>query len=186
MANSAGAHSFKASGRESVGVMMRRPLGLLAVTAALTLICGFSARPLQAEENLIWTARTSGGMVSLAFGSLDPDKNPLFLLTCLNEMNVSVLEIFGVIEGKRPGQDLTIEIAAGDKKVALPGKVELDDQSHAMFVEASEVEPRPVLDVLGASGDVTVTLGFTKKTLGDRGRAAALTQFSKDCEMVPH
>jgi hypothetical protein len=162
---------------------MIRFVSFLSAAAILGLL---AAAPSRADESLLWTARTSGGMVSLSYGSLNPDQNPVFLLTCLNEMNVSVLEIFSVIEGKRPGQDLTIEFAAGDKKTALDGRVELDDKSATMFAEASEVEPEPLLDVLGAPGEVTVTLGFTKKTLGDQGRAAAVTQFSKDCAMIAH
>lgn len=142
------------------------------------------AEPLRAEESLIWTARTSGGMASLIYGSLDPKKTPVFLLTCLNEMDIAVLEIFGVVEGKEPGQKVTIAFAVGDKKASLEGKIERDDKSATMFAEASEVEPDPMLEVLAAPGEATVTLDQAKKTLSEQGRAAAVAQFSKDCAMV--
>lgn len=162
---------------------LRSPASIL--TAAVFLVAAFHPGPARTEgESLLWTARTNGGMVSLSYGSLDPKQNPLFMLTCLNELNVTVLEVFSIVEGKAPGQTLTIGLAAGDKKASLEGRVELDDKSHAMFAEANEVEPDPVLEVLKAKGDLTVSLGVTQKTLGDAGREQAVAQFSKDCEMI--
>jgi hypothetical protein len=135
------------------------------------------------EESLVWTEKSSEGLVSLTYGPLDPAKTPLFLLTCFNGMEVAVLEIFGVIEGTRPGQALTIELSAGSAELPLKGEVSLDDATGTMFAEANELKVKPVLDVLRASGPLTVNLGLTNKSLPDQGRADAVEKFSQACEL---
>jgi hypothetical protein len=98
-------------------------------------------------------------------------------------MEVAVLEIFGVIEGTRPGQALTIELSAGSAELPLKGEVSLDDATGMMFAEANELKVKPVLDVLRASGPLTVNLGLTNKSLPDQGRADAVEKFSQACEL---
>jgi len=67
--------------------------------ASLALAAAVPATFAQGEEALIWTEKSDGNSVSLAYGSLDSAKNPVFLLSCFNEMDVVVLNIFSVIEG---------------------------------------------------------------------------------------
>ena len=93
-----------------------------------------------AEETLVWTTNTNGDLISLTYGSLDTSKPPVLLLSCFNEMDVAVLEIFGTIEGTRPGQKISIDFAAGSTQSSIDGAVELDDKTGLMFAEASEVK----------------------------------------------
>ena len=136
-----------------------------------------------AQESQVWTEKVDEGRASLAYGPLDPSKTPLFLLTCFNNMDVAVLEIFAVIEGRRPGQLLTIELSAGSAKLPLKGEVSVDDATRSMFAEANEVKVKPVLEVLRAPGPLTVNLGLTNKTLSDQGRADAVEKFDQACEL---
>ena len=136
-----------------------------------------------AEESLVWTEKSDEGRASLAYGPLDPAKTPLFLLTCFNNMDVAVLEIFAVIEGTRPGQPLTIELSAGSAKLPLKGEISVDDATSSMFAEANEVKVKPVLEVLRAPGPLTINLGLTNKTLSDQGRADAVEKFDQACEL---
>ena len=136
-----------------------------------------------AEESLVWTEKSDEGRASLAYGPLDPAKTPLFLLTCFNNMDVAVLEIFAVIEGTRPGQPLTIELSAGSAKLPLKGEVSVDDATSSMFAEANEVKVKPVLEVLRAPGPLTINLGLTNKTLSDQGRADAVEKFDQACKL---
>jgi hypothetical protein len=163
-------------------MMMRIPVRLLIAATFLVgaLPQGSLART---EESLVWTEKSSEGLVSLTYGPLDPAKTPLFLLTCFNSMEVAVLEIFGVIEGTRPGQPLIIGLSAGSTELPLKGEVSLDDATGTMFAEANELKVKPVLDVLRASGPLTVNLGLTNKTLSDQGRADAVEKFSQSCEL---
>jgi hypothetical protein len=135
------------------------------------------------EESLVWAETASEGLVSLSYGSLDQAKTPLFLLSCFNGMDIAVLEIFGVVEGTRPGQAVTIALSAGSAELPLKGEVSLDDATGSMFAEANELKVKPVLDVLRASGPVTVKLGLTEKTLSDQGRADAVDKFSQSCKL---
>ena len=60
-----------------------------------------------------------------------------------------MLEIFGTIEGTRPGQK--IEHRSLRRQAPNPrstGAVELDDKTGTMFAEASDVEIAPLLAVL--------------------------------------
>jgi len=136
-----------------------------------------------APESQVWTEKSDEGRASLAYGPLDPSKTPLFLLTCFNNMDVAVLEIFVVIEGTRPGQPMTIELSAGSAKLPLKGEISVDDATSSMFAEANEVKVKPVLEVLRAPGPLTINLGLTNKTLSDQGRADAVEKFDQACEL---
>ncbi len=151
--------------------------------AAVLLFLALPQRAARAEESLVWSERSDEGRVSLAYGPLDPAKTPLFLLTCFNNMGVAVIEVFGAIEGTRPGQPLTIELSAGSAKLSLQGGVSVDDAMSSMFAEANEVKVKPVLEALRASGPLTVNLGLTSKTLSDQGRADAVEKFDQACEL---
>lgn len=160
--------------RISVGLIIAATLFFVALSQ-----CGGA----RAEESLVWTEKSDEGRASLAYGPLDPAKTPLFLLTCFNNMSVAVLEIFGIIEGARPGQPLTIALSAGTAKLSLQGEVSVDDATSSMFAEANEVKVKPVLEVLRASGPLAVNLGLTNKTLSDQGRADAVEKFDQACEL---
>ena len=136
-----------------------------------------------APESQVWTEKSDEGRASLAYGPFDPAKTPLFLLTCFNNMDVAVLEIFVVIDGTRPGQPMTIELSAGSAKLPLKGEISVDDATSSMFAEANEVKVRPVLEVLRAPGPLTINLGLTNKTLSDQGRADAVEKFDQACEL---
>jgi len=135
------------------------------------------------EETLVWTSNTNGDLISLTYGSLDTTEPPVLLLSCFNEMKIGVLEIFGTIEGTRPGQKLSIDLAAGDAKASIEGSVELDDKTAMMFAEASDIEIAPLLGVLKAPGPLTVKTGLTTRTLPEVGRADAAAKFSTDCQV---
>jgi hypothetical protein len=162
--------------------MTRLPVRLL-IAATLTLVALPQGGVARTEEGLVWTEKADEGRVSLAYGPLDQAKIPLFLLTCFNNMNVAVLEIFGTLEGTRPGEAVTIALSAGSAKLPLKGEASVDDATSSMFAEANELQVKPVLDVLRAPGPVTVNLGLTNKTLSDQGRAEAVEKFDQACEL---
>jgi len=162
--------------------MTRVPVCLLIAASLLFVALPQGGSP-RAEESLVWTEKSDEGQVSLAYGPLDQAKTPLFFLTCFNNMNVAVLEIFWAIEGTRPGQPLTIMLSAANAKVPLKGEVSVDDATSSMFAEASDLKVKPVLEVLRASGPLTVNLGLTDKTLSDQGRADAVEKFAEACKL---
>lgn len=162
-------------------MMTRASAGLLV--AALLLVPVLPSGGLaQTTENFVWTAKASQGFISLLYGSLAADKQPVLLLTCFNEMDVAVLNVFGVIEGTRPGEKLTIELSAGTSH-PLEGQVELDPKTGVMFAEASDIAVGPVIDVLKTPGPLTIKMAATSLTLSDAGRSAAAEKFRKDCTL---
>jgi hypothetical protein len=163
--------------------MMMRTSGrflILAVTLFATLGLGIAV---PAEETLVWTEKSNGGFATLAYGSYDPAKGPLFLLSCFNSMGIAVLDLRTDIGGAKLGQPITIELAAGEAKAAVEGEVANDESSGTTFGEASDIEVKPVLAVLRAPGPLTVKVGEASTTLSDRSRAQAVGQFNKDCEL---
>jgi len=137
----------------------------------------------RSEETLVWTANANGALIALSYGSLDASKPPVFLLSCFNEMKVAVLEIFGAIEGTRPGQDLSIELSAGSSQSSIKGEASLDDKTGMMFAEASGVEVAPLLALLKSPGPLNIKTAVTTRTLPEVGRADAVDKFSKDCQL---
>jgi hypothetical protein len=162
--------------------MIRTSVRLALVTAFL-LAMPAPASLARTEEGNVWTGVSNGSHISLAYGPFDRSKIPIFLLSCFNGMSVAVLDVFGAIEGTRPGQALTIELSAGTSQ-SLEGEASVDETSGAMFAEASDIELKPVLDVLKSPGPLTVKTGATSRTLSDKGRAEAVDKFSDACELA--
>ena len=163
--------------------MMSRPSARLLLAACILAGAFLPFSFARSEETLVWTANTNGDLISLSYGSLDTSKPPVLLLSCFNEMSIGVLEIFGTIDGTRPGQKLSIDLSAGGAKSSIEGAVELDDKTGTMFAEASDVEIPPLLGVLKSSGPLTVKIASTTFTLPEVGRADAAEKFSKDCQI---
>ena len=161
--------------------MMSRIASCLSLAACLLAVAAPGTR-LHAQETLVWTDKASEGFVSLSYGPLDPSKQPKFLLSCFNEMGIAVLDIFGVIQGTRPGEKLTIEFSGGSS-LSLEGAVELDAKSGSMFVEASDIEVKPLLEVLRSPGPVTVKMAATTLSFSDTGRGEAADRFGKNCKL---
>jgi hypothetical protein len=163
-------------------MMIRASAGIVLAAFLLVPVLLPSGGLARTEERFVWTEKASKGFISLIYGPLDASKQPLLLLSCFNEMDVAVLNVFGVIEGTRPGEKLTIEISAGSSH-PIEAQAELDDKTGVMFAEASGIEVGPVLNVLMAPGPLTIKMAATSLTLSDAGRSDAAEKFGKDCEL---
>jgi hypothetical protein len=157
---------------------MRRAVTLFVVLLAGTLQATFAR-----SETLLWMAKASGDLITLAYGSPNPMMNPLFMLSCFNDMNIAVLDVHKDIAGAERGKALTIELAARDAKASIEGEATRDDAAGITFGEASDITLAPILAVLREAGPVTLNMGETSTTLEDHGRADALAQFVKDCQV---
>jgi len=135
------------------------------------------------QESLLWTNRINGSFVSLAYGPLDPTKSPLFMLSCFNGMNIAVLDVRTEIADAKPGTPLTIELTAGGLTSPIEAEATRDEADGVIFGEASDIEVKPILDVLRLPGLLTVKVGETSAILSDQGRAKAVGQFSEACQL---
>jgi hypothetical protein len=162
---------------------MMKPAKVLLFLELTIVLTGLSAADLaHTEEGMVWTEHSSDNLTALTYGSLDPQQNPLFMLSCFNAMNVAVLDVHQDTGGK-PGEPLDIELSAADARAPLKGETALNETSGKTFAEASDIKVKPVLAVLKAEGPLTVKLGETSATLSDAGRGVSVAQFSKDCEL---
>ena len=157
---------------------MNRITARLVLVASL-LLGTLPAGAVHAQGTPVWTEKMSEGFVLLSYGSLDSEQ-PVLQLSCFNEMEIAVLNIFGAIEGARPGQKLAIELSAGSVKASLDGEASLDDKTGAVFAEASGIEVKPVLAVLGIPPILTNT--FVGVRQADRSavtaaRGVGMTEF---------
>jgi hypothetical protein len=163
--------------------MMSRNQARLFVAVCLAVGATAPVGSARAQETLVWVEKASEGFISLAYGPLDPAKVPLFLLSCFDAMGIAVLDVHTQIDGVKPGEALTIELAAGEAKAKLEGEAALDEANGMIFAEASDIAVKPVLEVLRQAGPATVTIGKTSATLSDQGRADGVSKFSQDCQI---
>jgi hypothetical protein len=168
---------------ESILHMMSRSQTRLFLAVCLIAGALQPASSARAEESIVWVEKSSEGLVSLAYGPLDPAKTPLLLLSCFDAMGIAVLDLHTPIDGVKPGEALTLALSAGEAKAQLDGEAAFDDASSMIFAEASDIAVKPVLEVFRQPGPVAVTAGRTNTTLSDRGRADAVAKFSQDCQI---
>jgi hypothetical protein len=131
----------------------------------------------------VWLEKSSEGLVSLAYGPVDPAETPLFILSCFNAMGIAVLDVHKEIPDAKPGAPLTIDLSAGATKALIEGEAARDDASGVTFGETSDIAVKPILEVLRAAGTLTITMGKTSATLSDQGRKQAVAKFSQDCQL---
>src|ERR1700752_5365694 len=107
--------------------MMSRNQARLFVAVCLAVGASAPAGAARAEESLGWVEKASEGFISLAYGPLDPAKVPLFLLSCFDAMGIAVLAIHTQIDGVKPGEALTIDLAAGEVNAKLDCEAARDE-----------------------------------------------------------
>jgi hypothetical protein len=155
----------------------------LLVAAALLATAGGISALAAAEQALIWSERSNGGLTTLAYGPIDRAANPLFLLSCFNGMNIAVLDVHQEISGTEPGKPVTIELSSAKAETPVKGEVERNDATGTTFAEASDIPIQPVLEVLRDPGTLTLKMGEASATLSEQGRAEAVAAFSRECEL---
>jgi len=151
----------------------------LASMALLTM----TALVAQADDRSVWTGKANGGLATLSYGSIDMIKSPAFLLSCFNGMGIAVLDIREAVSGVEPGMPLTVQLSAGTQTVEIKAEAARDGTDKSTYAEASEVQVKPILTVLGEAGPVTLKIGEASASFSDLGRSDALKTFSEQCSI---
>jgi hypothetical protein len=154
---------------------------ILAIAAMLAALPPASAAT--SEQTLMWTEQNDGGLTTLAYGPLDPAQNPLFVLSCFSGMNIVVLDVHKEIPDAKPGDPLTIELSSAKAQSPVKGEVGKNETTGKTFGEASDINVKPVLEVLRDSGPLTVKMGEASATLSEQGRAESVTKFVENCKL---
>lgn len=153
------------------------------VLLAAALVAGALSGVALAKDTSVWTNKESGSFVTLTYGPLNPAKTPLFMLSCFNGMGIAVLNVHSGLPDTKPGTALTIDLASGDLTLPVEGESARDQAAGGTFGEASDIEIKPILNVLRGKSPVTVKVGGTNSELSDHGRAEAVEKFTEACEL---
>lgn len=154
---------------------------LLAAWSALAILV--LAEVAKSEEAMMWTEKSSGGLTTLAYGPLNPTASPLFVLSCFSGMNIVVLDVHKEIPGAKRGDAVTIELSSAKAQAPVKAEVELNEATGTNFGEASDIDVKPVLQVMRDPGLLTVRMGDVSATLSDQGRAQAIAKFIENCKL---
>jgi hypothetical protein len=158
----------------------KSPLALTVVLALTILPFAGSGR---SEPIMIWAENNNGGLTTLAYGSLSQAEAPLFMLSCFSGLNIVVLDVHKEVPGGKPGDPLTIELSSAKAQAPVKAEVGKDDATGTTFGEASDIDVKPVLAVLGDPGPLTVKMGGASATMTDLGRAEAVAKFVENCKL---
>lgn len=156
-----------------------RPLlAVLPTLASLLLACAANS-----EEAMMWTEKSSGGLTALAYGPPNPTTSPLFVLSCFSGMNIVVLDVHKEIPGAKRGDAITIELSSTKAQAPLKAEVGMNEATGTNFGEASDIDVKPVLQVMRDPGPLVVKMGDVSATLSDQGRAQAVAKFVDNCKL---
>ncbi len=157
--------------------MFRLPARIFAFLVVL----GALALSAHADDRSVWTGKANGGLATLSYGSIDITKSPEFLLSCFNGMGIAVLDVRAAIAGVDAGKPLTIQLSAGTQSVEIKAEGASDGKEGTAYAEASDVQVKPILAVLGQTGPVTLKIGDASTSFSELGRMDALKTFSAEC-----
>ena len=130
----------------------------------------------------MWTEKEDGGLTMLSYGPLDPAQNPLFVLSCFSGMNIVVLDVHKEIPDAKPGDPLTIELSSAKAQSPLKGEVGKNETTGKTFGEASDINVKPVLELLRDPGPLTIKMGGASATMSEQGRAEVGQQIRRELQ----
>ena len=158
---------------------LARPLLMAASVSAILLLANVG----KSEEAMMWMQKSSGDLTMLAYGPLNPTASPLFVLSCFSGMSIVVLDVHKEIPGAKRGDAITIEISSAKAQAPVKAEVETNEATGTNFGEASDIDVKPVLQVMRDPGPLTVKMGEASVTLSDQGRAQAIAEFVENCKL---
>jgi hypothetical protein len=164
------------------GLTMQPRARLFLAVAAFVAILPLASTG-SSEEATMWTENSNGSLTMLSYGSLDPAKSPLFALSCFSDMSIVVLDVHKEIPGAKPGDPLTIELSSAKAQSPVKGEVGKNETTGTTFGEASDINVKPMLEVLRDPGPLTIKMGDASATLSEQGRTESVAKFVKNCKL---
>jgi hypothetical protein len=87
------------------------------------------------------------------------------------------------VPGAKRGDPITIELSSTKAQAPVKAEVETNEATGTTFGEASDIDVKPVLQVLRDPGPLTLKMGEASATLSDQGRAQAVAKFVEGCKL---
>ena len=156
-------------------------LRLSALVLGATLFVG--ALPAPALSADIWRAKASGSFVTLRYGPLDEQEKPVFLLSCLNGIDIAVLSVYLDFPEQETGEPITVEFSAAGQTAPVASETASEDGTGIIYGEAGDIAVKPILKILNEKGSVSMRSGANGIELATTGRAEAVAEFSKNCAL---
>ena len=120
---------------------------MLPVLLAAALLAGMLPGA-HAQGSNHWQAKASGSFVTLRYGPLDEREKPLFLLSCLNGVNIAVLSVYTDFPQREPGDAITVKLSAGGQSTSVAGESAQEDGTGIIYFEAGDIAVKPILKIL--------------------------------------
>jgi len=105
------------------------------------------------------------------------------VLSCFSGMNIVVLDVHKEIPDAKPGDPLTIELSSAKAQSPVKGEVGKNETTGKTFGEASDINVKPVLEVLRDPGPLTIKMGAASATMSEQGRAESVSKFVENCKL---
>lgn len=159
---------------------LKRSLALLfsGVLSTITL-----SSPVPAEAVNIWQAKTSGSFVTLRYGPLNDREKPVFLLSCLNGVEIAVLSVYLDFPQEETGEAITVAFSANGETAQVAGETAREDGTGTIYGDAGDIAVKPILKILNEKGPVSMRSGANGIELSTAGRIEAVAQFSENCSL---
>lgn len=144
-----------------------------------------SAAPGKAADDpgYTWMSESGDGSASLVYGSPETAEDLVFILTCRPGDRSTGLTVYVDIPDTEIADPVEIELAAGNAKLSIGGAIDTDEMSGFHFAVAEDFKIKPIVDLLGQAGAVTVKTGSVVTELPEKGRAAELANFAGACAL---
>ncbi len=91
--------------------------------------------PASAQGTNIWRAKASGSFVTLRYSPLNERENPVFLLSCLNSVDIAVLSVYLDFPEQEPGDAIIVEFSAGGQTTPVAGETASEDGTGTIYGE---------------------------------------------------
>jgi len=152
----------------------------IVVAVSAVLICGLvSATASPSADERTWSLGGDERDPYLTFGNPEMGDTTVILI-CNNRRKIAELSVNDGSKGAKPGQAVTIELAAGTGKTSFPGKTV---RSAGIYGYARRIDFQTVVAMFRAPGTVTVTMGENRYQLHDKGRAKAVGELVEVCKL---
>jgi hypothetical protein len=150
---------------------------------AALLAAPLSASAAESDPGYVWMNGVDDGNALLTYGSAETGEDYVFSLFCNNRDKDAAMTVYVDIAGTEVGQPLTIELGAGSAKVSVKGEVATDEMSGFHFAEAKDFKVKPLIALFKEMGPAMAETGKLVTTLPEKGRATALAEFEKGCQL---
>lgn len=150
-----------------------------SILPAMAVLAALMPAAASAQGGLQWVNRDGEEGPILAY-EVPNSSDQLLYLGCDKTGSARLSAQFDV-KGLGPDKPVTLTFSGGGKSVDVKAKTETDEMFPYAYPVAASFDPRPLLALLGAPGEVVARAHKGTAKFTDRGRAKAVQAFGAKC-----